>query len=87
MSSYQKGPIEALQERLRENCLLSKRGYDIAINDNGDLLVCRRGHWRGLWRHVSGQYSWVVAGSREPGFVTGDIEKAVCYTVKHVFVA
>ncbi len=78
--------VALLAVRLRTYGMLAERGYEFSVNDEGDLLVCHRGHWRGMWRFSAGQFCWIVAGSREPSYCTEEIEEAEVFSVNNIYV-
>jgi hypothetical protein len=66
---------------LKKNPILKTRGYSLAYDREGGIVVDRAGHVHGIWNHDSRNYTWVSPGSSEPKFRTEDVKSAVLYTV------
>ncbi|MDH4983571.1 hypothetical protein [Hyphomicrobium sp. D-2] len=70
-----------LFELLRSNEILKIKGYSLAYDDGGGIVVDRAGHVHGIWSHDARSYTWISPGNTEPRFRTEDVRSAVLYTV------
>ena len=66
---------------LKKNGVLKAKGYSLAYDSAGGIVVDRAGHVHGIWNHDNRNYTWVSPGSSEPRFHTEDVRSAVLYTV------
>jgi hypothetical protein len=66
---------------LKKNQTLITKGYSLAYDAQGGIVIDRAGHVHGIWSHDSRNYTWVSPGSSEPRFRTQDVKSAVLYTV------
>ena len=66
---------------LQKNEVLRLKGFSLAHDQDGGIVIDRAGHVRGIWSHDAGSYAWVSPGSSEPRFRTSDAKSAVLYTV------
>jgi len=66
---------------LQTNKILKTKGYSLAYDGEGGIVVDRAGHVHGIWDHDERTYTWVSPGNTEPRFRTEDVRSAVLYTV------
>lgn len=66
---------------LERNEVLKLKGFTLAYDRGGGIVIDRGGHVHGIWSHDSERYAWVSPGNSEPKFRTGDAKSAVLYTV------
>lgn len=66
---------------LHRNAILKQKGYSLAYDRDGGIVIDRGGHVHGIWSRDADSYTWVSPGSSEPKFRTGDVKSAVLYTV------
>jgi hypothetical protein len=66
---------------LQTNEVLKRKGYSLAVDRDGGIVIDRGGHVHGIWNHDAQSYTWVSPGSSEPRFRTEDVKSAVLYTV------
>lgn len=66
---------------LQRNEVLQRRGYSLAYDRDGGIIVDRAGHVHGIWTYDSKTYTWVSLGNSEPKFRTEDARSAVLYTM------
>lgn len=73
----------ALFDLLQKNEVLRLRGFSLACDGEGGIVIDRAGHVHGIWSHVDDGdgYAWISPGSSEPRFRAGDAKSAVLYTV------
>jgi hypothetical protein len=55
-------------------------GLTAGFGEQGGVVIERRGHVRGIWRCLGGEFAWTPAGYNEPVHEAADIEAAVAYT-------
>lgn len=70
-----------LFDLLQSNEILKGKGYSLAYDTGGGIVVDRAGHVHGIWNHDARSYTWVSPGNTEPRFRTEDVKSAVLYTV------
>ncbi|MFN3622567.1 MAG: hypothetical protein ACK4TP_00760 [Hyphomicrobium sp.] len=70
-----------LFELLQKNQVLKSKGYSLALDQDGGIVIDRAGHVHGIWSHDARGYAWVSPGNSEPKFRTEDPKSAVLYTV------
>lgn len=70
-----------LFDLLQKNAVLRAKGYSLAVDPDGGIVIDRVGHVHGIWNHDSRGYAWVSPGNSEPKFRTEDVKSAVLYTV------
>lgn len=70
-----------LFDLLKKNEVLRAKGYSLAYDQAGGIVIDRAGHVHGIWSHDSRSYAWVSPGNSEPKFRTEDPRSAVLYTV------
>jgi hypothetical protein len=66
---------------LAKNEVLRIKGYSLAYDTDGGIVIDRSGHVHGIWSHDARSYTWVSPGNTEPKFRTQDAKSAVLYTV------
>ena len=66
---------------LAKNEILRTKGYSLAYDGDGGIVVDRAGHVHGIWSHDARSYTWVSPCNSEPKFRTQDPKSAVLYTV------
>jgi hypothetical protein len=66
---------------LKKNETLRTKGFSLAYDSGGGIVIDRAGHVHGIWNHDSGNFTWMSPGSSEPRFHTADVKSAVLYTV------
>jgi hypothetical protein len=66
---------------LAKNEVLRMKGYSLAYDSDGGIVIDRAGHVHGIWSHDARSYTWVSPGNSEPKFRTQDAKSAVLYTV------
>ena len=66
---------------LQRNDILRRKGYSLAFDRAGGIVIDRGGHGHGLWNHDTESYTWLSPDSSEPRFRTEDAKSAVLYTV------
>ena len=66
---------------LAKNKVLRIKGYSLAYDTDGGIVIDRAGHVHGIWSHDARSYTWVSPGNTEPKFRTQDAKSAVLYTV------
>ena len=66
---------------LAKNEVLRIKGYSLAHDADGGIVIDRAGHVHGIWSHDARSYTWVSPGNSEPKFRTQDAKSAVLYTV------
>ena len=66
---------------LAKNEVLRMKGYSLAYDTDGGIVIDRAGHVHGIWSHDARSYAWVSPGNTEPKFRTQDAKSAVLYTV------
>ncbi len=66
---------------LKKNEVLRQKGFSLAFDQEGGVVIDRAGHVRGIWNHDDKSYAWVSPGNSEPKFRTEDARSAVLYTV------
>jgi hypothetical protein len=66
---------------LEKNAVLKSKGFSLACDPEGGIVIDRAGHVHGIWNHDSRGYAWVSPGNSEPKFRTEDLKSAVLYTV------
>jgi hypothetical protein len=66
---------------LAKNEILRIKGYSLAYDADGGIVIDRAGHVHGIWSHDARSYTWVSPGNSEPKFRTRDAKSAVLYTV------
>ncbi|MFA5901966.1 MAG: hypothetical protein WC829_22955 [Hyphomicrobium sp.] len=66
---------------LEKNEVLHRKGYSVAFDRDGGIVVDRAGHVHGIWNHDAKTYAWISPGNSEPKFRTADARSAVLYTV------
>jgi hypothetical protein len=66
---------------LQKNQVLRAKGFSLALDREGGVVVDRAGHVHGIWNHDSKGYAWVSPGNSEPKFRTEDLKSAVLFTV------
>lgn len=76
--------VEMLKRELERQPQSSELSFDFAVDAKGNLLVCRRGHWRGIWHVSEAVLAWVPAGSREPVYEASDVAEAVAYAIENI---
>ena len=70
-----------LFELLKQNEVLRLKGYSLAFDQEGSIVIDRAGHVHGIWNHDLQSYNWVSPGNSEPRFRTENVKSAVLYTV------
>ncbi len=65
-----------LWQVLVQNRLLKAQGFSVVLSENGDVIVDRRGHVRGIWRSNAGQLEWTPAGYNEAQATASDAAEA-----------
>ena len=65
-----------LWKQLVQNVLLKRHGFSVMLSENGDVIVDRRGHVRGIWRSQSGRLEWTPAGYNEALVFADDVVEA-----------
>lgn len=66
---------------LQKNEVLKLKGYTLAYDGGGGIVIDRAGHVHGIWNHDDKNYAWVSPGNSEPKFRTADAKSALLYTV------
>jgi predicted lipoprotein len=66
---------------LKKNDVLRSKGFSLAVDPEGGIVVDRAGHVHGIWSHDGRGYAWVSPGNSEPKFRTDDLKSAELYTV------
>lgn len=66
---------------LQKNAVLKTKGFSLAYDGDGSIVIDRAGHVRGIWSHDRKSYAWISPGNSEPRFRTEDVKSAVLYTV------
>jgi hypothetical protein len=66
---------------LQKNPVLKMKGYSLAYDGDGSIVIDRAGHVHGIWNHDRKNYAWVSPGNSEPKFRTADAKSAMLYTV------
>jgi len=66
---------------LKKNEVLRLKGFSLAYDADGRIVIDRAGHVHGIWNHDAESYAWISPGNSEPKFRTGDVKSAVLYTV------
>ena len=66
---------------LAKNEVLRIKGYSLAYDTDGGIVIDRAGHVHGIWSHDARSYTRVSPGNTEPKFRTQDPKSAVLYTV------
>jgi hypothetical protein len=72
---------DELFDVLKKNEVLRAKGFSVAVDREGGIVVDRAGHVHGIWNHDSRGYAWISPGNSEPKFRTEDLRSAVLYTV------
>ncbi|MBL8567349.1 MAG: hypothetical protein JNM89_16690 [Hyphomicrobiaceae bacterium] len=72
---------KSLIERLARHELLWLRGYQFLLAPKGGVLIERRGHARGIWKHDGERFNWTPMGYTEPTHFADDVAAAVRYTL------
>lgn len=70
-----------LFDLLQKNEVLKAKGYSLAVDHDGGIVIDRAGHVHGIWNNDRKGYAWVSPGNSEPKFRTEDVRSAVLYTV------
>lgn len=70
-----------LFDLLEKNQVLKSKGYSLAYDQDGGIVIDRAGHVHGIWNRDRQSYAWVSPGNSEPKFRTQDVKSAVLYTV------
>jgi hypothetical protein len=68
--------------RLERHPVLRLIGFTFAAEPSIGIVVARRGHVRGFWRHGGGGYNWTPAGYGEPQHLVENEHMAVSYTLE-----
>lgn len=71
----------ALYALLEGNDVLRERGYSLAFDRDGSIVIDRAGHVHGIWNSDQNCYAWLSPGNSEPKFRTENAKAAVLYTV------
>lgn len=71
---------EQLHKRLIELIKSASSSVQAELGSEGEVVIARRGHVRGVWRCTGDQCAWTPAGYGEPTHTTRGIEDAVTYT-------
>ncbi|CAN1723765.1 conserved protein of unknown function [Hyphomicrobium sp. 1Nfss2.1] len=66
---------------LERNEVLKARGYSLAYDEDGGVVIDRAGHVHGIWNYDSRSYAWISPDNSEPKFRTEDVRSAVLFTV------
>ena len=66
---------------LEQNDVLKLKGYSLAYDQDGGIVIDRAGHEHGIWNHDRKSYTWVSPGNSEPKFRTESARSAALYTV------
>lgn len=66
---------------LEKNGVLKERGYSLAFDRDGSIVIDRAGHVHGIWSSDRRCYAWLSPGNSEPKFRTENAKAAVLYTV------
>ena len=82
----QHDPIKALRSLLQDTISEMGTDHQVELGAKRTLVISRRGHWRGMWQFVDGQYGWVAAGNTQPEFRTADINDAAAFAIKTILV-
>lgn len=72
---------EELRARLLRHEVLRQRGYAFDSSPGGGVIVERRGHALGVWRHDGRRFSWTELGYAEPTHWADGVEAAERYTL------
>lgn len=71
-----------LLDALMNQEVLLLQGFTFELEDNIGVVVAKRDHVRGFWRHVSGQFAWTPAGQCDATISVQIIDEAVAHTLK-----
>ncbi len=71
----------SLIEHLARHEVLWLRGYQFTISPMGGVVIERRGHARGVWKHHGERFAWTPLGYAEPTYFADDVDAAVRYTL------